>query len=179
MTDRISAIALDQEDVRAAAAGDAEAFERLYLRHEDHLRRMFVALVRDPFLAEELVQDTFVTAWRKLSTLRHATAIGGWLRRIGTNLLHDRHRAERTDLVHQARSVEATEIRGREARTAERIDLERCIEALPARYRKPFVMHHVEGYTHAEIARALGVPVGTAKIHVHRATLLLRAALAA
>ena len=170
----------DHTDVPAAAAGDAQAFERIYLRHEDRVRTMFVRLIRDPMFAEDLTQETFVMAWRKLSSLKNPAAVGRWLRRIGMNVFHDRLRARPNDPMRQPEEIfeDSSEAAG-ESDPSTRIDLERSIAALPDKYRRAFVLHHVDGYEHHEIARMLGVPVGTSKIHVFRATQLLRKALVA
>jgi len=170
----------DEADVALAASGDARAFERLYLRHEDAIRRMFVALGRDPMQAEDLTQETFVMAWRKLGMVRHAAGFGRWLRRVGRNVLYDRLRAGRRDAMARGETVASdAALPARADALVERLDIDRCIAALPEHYRRAFVLFHVQGYAHRDIAGMLGIPVNTSKIRVHRATLVLRRALVA
>jgi RNA polymerase sigma-70 factor (ECF subfamily) len=169
----------EQLDVAAAAQGDARAFERIYIRHEARLRAMFVARVRDQMVAEDLTQETFVMAWRKLPSLKNPAALSRWLRRIGMNVLYDRARNARRDPMRDLTELEETHLVSSSVSAIEALDLKRAIAGLPRRYRHAFVLHHVAGFSHAEISKRLGVPEGTSKIHVHRATHLLRKALSA
>ena len=170
----------EHADVALAAAGDAQAFERLYLRHEAHVREMFVARVRDAMVAEDLTQETFVMAWRKLRTLKNPAALARWLRQVGMNVFRERLRTAPNDPMREPAELDEARDVPRTARQSEvAIDLKRAIAALPRRYRHAFVLHHVVGYSHTEVAHKLGVPEGTSKIHVHRATMLLRQALSA
>lgn len=132
-------------------------------------RRMF-----DASQADELTQDVFVRAWQKLATFRAEASFGAWLRRLATNLAINRACSLQRDR-HAPTSDELGATRDAPAGT--RLDLEAALGRLPARARAAFVLHDVEGHTHDEIGRLLGVEAGTSKSQLHRARMLLRAAL--
>ncbi len=141
-------------------------------------------MVGDPARAEELTQDVFVRAWKKLDQFRGDAAVSSWLHRIAVNVVLQ---AQRTERRRRARVLTAADIpthnddaldgqvRGRPVVAG--IDLERAVRALPEGARTIFVLHDIEGYKHAEIAELTGLAVGTTKAQLHRARKLLREAL--
>lgn len=158
------------------------AFEALYRSQAPRLFGLAVRMVgRED--AEDMVQEIFVTAHRKLDQYRGGASLGTWLFRMGTNVCldHLRSRAHRqgraSELLEDdvAAAAEAGPIRG----VVDRLDLDRAIQALPAGTRAIFVLHDVEGLGHAEIASLMGVAEGTSKSQLHKARLKLRQALSA
>jgi RNA polymerase sigma-70 factor (ECF subfamily) len=165
--------------VERAQNGDREAFEQIYRQQVGRIHALCWRLTGDADLAEELTQEAFVRAWRKLHLFGGRSALSTWLHRLTVNVVMADHRVHAVrrqrqlplDDVHSERLVarrETTEIG---------IDLERAIATLPPRARSVFVLHDVEGYGHAEIAEIAGMAVGTSKAHLHRARELLRKAL--
>lgn len=128
--------------------------------------------------AERLTQDVFVRAWTRLPTFRGDSEFSSWLHRITVNIVLEDGRATRRR-VQRVESVEdpaALERPGQSGVDADaRMDLERAIALLPPGARQALVLHDIEGYKHAEIAKLLGVAVGTVKAQLHRARKLLRA----
>ena len=166
--------------VGRAAAGDVDAFEELY---RENIGRVYVLCLRmcgDPSLAEELAQETFVRAWRKLGTFRGASAFSTWLHRVAVNVvLGDRRNAARREARVKAVGDELPLDRSAfESSPGQLLDLERSIAALPNGARKVFVLHDIEGYRHREIAEMTGLAIGTSKAQLHRARKMLRKALA-
>ncbi len=168
----------DAEDAKLAAAGEREAFERLYRRHVPRIhslaRRMLGAEE-----AEEATQDAFVRAWTKLAGFRGEAAFGTWLYRLSLNVFLGR----RAELGKARRRFAAeTELaalpRSGEPRPELRVDFARALERLPDGAREVLVLHDVEGYKHEEIAVMLGINTGTSKSQLHRARMLMRAHLA-
>lgn len=164
--------------VRRAAAGDTDAFERLYREHVGRVHGAILRLVgMDRARAEELTQEAFIRAWQKLSSFRHESAFSTWLHRLGVNtaLMDLRVRREETSADDAALEVAA----GGEVPfcAAERGDLERAVSGLPPRARAVLVLHDVEGWKHEEISAELGMAVGSSKAQLHRARGLLRRAL--
>jgi len=166
--------AVDAADVQRAVAGDARAFESLYRRYVPRIhslaRRMLGA---DE--ADEATQEVFVRAWRRLASFRGDAAFSTWLHRVAINVIlaHRKstsRRAARFAQDEHAFSVAAV----RPVRTDLRVDFEAAIETLPDGAREVFVLHDIEGYKHQEIARRLGISVGTSKSQLHRARMLLR-----
>jgi RNA polymerase sigma-70 factor, ECF subfamily len=166
--------------VRQAQAGDLVAFERLYRENERKVFGLCFRLSSDPALAEELTQEVFVRAWRKLSSFRGESAFSSWLYPLTVNVaLSERRSRRRRDARIVATEDPASLERAPRSPAPEAgFDLEKAMAALPPGARAVFVLHDVEGRTHEEIAQLLGLAPGTSKAQLHRARRLLREALA-
>ena len=161
--------------VRRAGLGDVAAFEALYRRHVGRVHALCLRLAGDRHAAEDLTQDVFVRAWQKLSTFRGEAGFGTWLYRLALNLtvsaLRSGRAGSRERLTDAPEALERVEpAAGPELG----LDLDRAIAALPAGARAVFVLHDVAGLRHDEIARQLGIAVGTARAHLHHARTRLR-----
>jgi RNA polymerase sigma-70 factor, ECF subfamily len=162
-------------DVQRAAQGDQAAFERLY---RDHVGRIYALCARmvDDQSAEDLTQEVFIRAWRKLGTFKGQAQFGTWLHRLAVNHVLSRRETQRK---REARHAGGEGFLGRVMAPTRRssghaLDLEQAISRLPGRARQVFVLYDVEGYSHDEIADTLGVSVGTSKSQLHRARMLMR-----
>lgn len=133
--------------------------------------------------AEDLLQEVFLTAYRKMALYRGEAALGTWLFRLATNLCLDHLRSRGTrfalasDPIDEEPPAPPTGS-GPVLGVIDRLDLERALEGLPPGCRQVFVLHDVEGLEHKEIAALLGISDGTSKSQLHKARLRLRAALA-
>ena len=166
------------EDVSAAATGDRRAFERLYRTHVDRVFALSVRMLGDSSLAEEATQDVFVRVWQKLPGFRGDSAFSTWLHRVAVNVVLTRRKTtgkQQGRTVDDEHAVESAP--GRPAHVADRLDLDAAIAGLPNGARRVFVLHDVEGFTHEEIGEQLGITPGGSKAQLHRARMLLRAAL--
>jgi len=165
--------------VRAAQDGDLSAFERLYRDNERKVFGLCFRLSSDPALAEELTQEVFVRAWRKLKSFRGESAFSSWLYPLTVNVA----RSERRSRQRRTARIVATEDPVSLERTPVApapeagFDLEKAMAALPPGARAVFVLHDVEGRTHEEIAALLKLATGTSKAQLFRARRLLREAL--
>ena len=178
---KVATVAAEKPDglVERAQAGDREAFEQIYRNEVGRIHALCWRLTGDADLAEELTQQAFIRAWRKLQLFSGRSALSTWLQRLTMNVVMADHRVHGVrrrreislDDAHAERLVDRPEA-GRIG-----LDLERAIAALPPRARSVFVLHDVEGYGHAEIADMAGMAVGTSKAHLHRARQLLRKAI--
>jgi RNA polymerase sigma-70 factor (ECF subfamily) len=161
------------DDIRAAQTGDDAAFERLYRAHAARIHALALRLTGDGTQAEELVQDAFVRAWRKLTTFRGESGFGTWLHRLTVNvfLLDERGRRKRAlrEIPDEALDERSGPRRPAAADHEDRIDLERAIARLPDGARTAFVLYDIYGYSHDEIAAMSGVAASTIRVHVHRA----------
>ena len=170
--------------VERCRRGDLGAFEELYRAHAGRLYSVALRLLGNPADAEDLLQEIFLAAHRKLDTFRGESAVGTWLYRLATNLCldHLRSRAGRsrqvTDSLEGEREVFDTATSTLAEQTVTKMDLERALARLPEGCRAAFVLHDVEGLEHREVAEILGVAEGTSKSQVHKARLKLRAMLA-
>lgn len=165
----------DTDDVRAAAAGDRQAFQRLYRLHVD---RIYGAVYRlagyDHARAEDLTQDAFVRAWQKLAGFRHESAFSTWLYRLAVNVALMDIRSRGADPVTMMDEDSIPDHGETPFCAAEREELERAIGKLPPRARAVLVLHDIEGWRHEEIGTELGMAVGSSKAQLHRARGLLR-----
>ncbi len=166
--------------VERAQRGDPAALRLLYDTHVDRVYRLTYRLTRREHLARELTQDTFVRAFAVLSQFRGDSEFGSWLHTIAVSVtLNELRRLSRVETRETVLDEVMTEARGAPySDPMLRRRLERAVAALPDGCRTVFLMHDAEGYTHEEIANALGVSVGTTKAQLSRGRAKLRVALA-
>jgi RNA polymerase sigma-70 factor (ECF subfamily) len=174
----------DRETVARCLAGDRDAFEAIYRQHAGRLYSLAWRMAGGANDADDLLQEIFLQAFRKLDSFKGDASLGTWLYRLAVNLCLDHLRsrqgrmAQVTDSIDEEGAAELPD-RGRRAEaSATRLDLERAIGELPPSYRAAFVLHDVEGYQHDEIARLLDISEGSSKSLLHKARRKLRAVLA-
>jgi RNA polymerase sigma-70 factor (ECF subfamily) len=161
-------------------AGDMEAFEALYRQHAPRLYSLACRMAGSPDNGEDLLQEIFLQAYRKLGSFRGASSIGTWLYRLALNHCLDfvRSRAAAADRLTDTLDAETSiEPAAAHETPVARLDLARAIEQLPDGCRAAFVLHDVEGFGHKEVADLLGIAEGTSKSQVFKARMKLRAAL--
>ena len=128
---------------------------------------------------EDLLQEIFLQAYRKLGSFKGESSVGTWLYRLALNHCLDyvRSRQARMKKVTDSYDVEdgTYEPVARRDTPVARIDLDRAVERLPDGCREAFVLHDVEGFDHKEVAEMLGIAEGTSKSQVFKARLKLRA----
>ena len=169
--------------VERCRQGDLGAFEELYRAHAGRLYSVAFRLLGNAADAEDLLQEIFLAAHRKLDTFRGESALGTWLYRLATNLCLDHLRSrtgrsnQLTDPLDDEPGVFDTSVGSLADRTVAKMDLERALARLPEGCRAAFVLHDVEGLEHREVAEVLGIAEGTSKSQVHKARLKLRALL--
>jgi len=167
--------------VRRCLQGVPGAFDELYRTYAPRLFGLACRMV-GRVEAEDLLQEIFLSAHRKLGQYQGQSALGTWLFRLAANqcIDHLRSRATRlgqaTDTLED--DVESGASSGPILGTVDRLDIERALAALPPRARSVFVLHDVEGLEHQEIASMLGIAEGTSKSQLHKARLRLRHLLA-
>jgi RNA polymerase sigma factor (sigma-70 family) len=159
-----------------ASRGDEAAFAELVRGRQAWVRSLLRRLSGDVALADDLAQDTFLHAWQKLAGLREPAAFAGWLRQIAVNiwLQHARRRRIPMDPIDESPRALNTTSEGGMSNAAGRIDLAAALERLRPPERLCLVLAYGEGMSHGEIAGATGLPLGTVKSHVARATAKLR-----
>src|SRR5436190_12349946 len=130
--------------------------------------------------AEDLLQEIFLQAYRKLPEFRGDSAVGTWLYRLAMNRCLDHLKSVHTragrascELDEQWHGSGATG-RGIENGEVDKLDLERAIARLPEGAKAVFVLHDIEGFQHQEIASILGISEGTSRSQVHKARLRVR-----
>jgi RNA polymerase sigma-70 factor (ECF subfamily) len=180
----------DDALIRAAQAGDLEAFNLLVQRHERPVFNVALRLLRDVGLAEDATQDTFIRAWQNIRTFQTGS-VRSWLYKIATNRSYDmlRASARRPAGSLEAEIVEIEPIwtsggTGDESPDAHAlrrelsIYLERALTALPEDQRMVVLLVDVQGLDYHEVAEAMGIALGTVKSRLSRARAKIRQALA-
>ena len=168
----------DTELLARCLAGEADAFEVLYRQHAGRIFALASRLVGSVDQGEDLLQEIFLQAFRKLGSFKGESALGTWLYRLAVNHCLDfvRSRQARnrqvTDTLDEERSFEPMAAR---ETPISRIDLDRAIARLPQGCREAFVLHDVEGFDHKEVGKLLGIAEGTSKSQVFKARTKLRA----
>jgi len=164
----------------AASAGNRSAFEELYNRHHRKVYSLCLRMLGNAADAEDLTQDVFIQLFRRIGSYRGEAAFSTWLHRLTVNqvLMRFRKRVVRFESTTEEGELPTIVAQGSENPRAmpiiDHIALEKAIEQLPPGYKSVFVLHDIEGYEHEEIARLLGVTVGTSKSQLHKARLKLR-----
>lgn len=169
--------ALDERDlIERARDGHPAAQRALYDENVGRVMRVVERMTGDRAMAEDVVQDTFVRAFGSLERFEGRARFSTWLHSIAmsTCLNALRKRGRTRDHEQPVESFEAFDPGRDDPDGALRLALHRAIDTLGEDMRATFVMHDLEGYTHPEIAEALGVEVGTSKARLSRARAKLR-----
>ena len=167
----------ENELIAGLRSGDERALEALYRLHAGRVYALGLRLTADASRAEEIVQDVFLQAWRRIGSFEGRSRFSTWLYRLTVNRALDTMRSaaaarrERFDLESIERPSPVDH--GMEVT----MDLESAVASLPEGARVVFVLHDVEGYRHEEIAALSGIAPGTSKAQLFRARRLLRARL--
>lgn len=153
--------------VNAACKGDRSAFGQLYGRYARMVHGILLARVPRSE-AEDLVQDVFLTAMRRLSTLRDPAAFGAWIAMIARNRANDYHRRlpELSELPE--------ELTAEDPSLLEAAAIFAVIQSLPEAYRETLILRLVEGMTGPEIAVRTGLTPASVRVNLHRGMKQLR-----
>jgi RNA polymerase sigma-70 factor, ECF subfamily len=186
-----AATSADDALVRRARTGDAAAFAVLVDTRIDRCYRLAWSILSNEADAADATQDALVSAWRQLPRLRDTAAFDGWLNRIVANaaLMARRHRVRLREVTvgpaypgDDARPPEPQQDTNARTEADDVVDsdaIARAFDRLRPKDRMILVLHHVEERPVAEIARSLGIPVGTAKWRLHAARTALEKAMEA
>ena len=166
------------ELIERGKAGETAAMEEIYRRFKSALFNLAFRYAGDRAAAEDLLQDIFIKVFTHLDNVKNPETFSGWVFRIGLNTCYSYLRSRRPEREKglPLEDIEGT-IRGaaeeNTARDARR-PLDEGIARLPEKLREIFLLHDVEGFKHEEIARLLGLSVGTSKSQLFKARLRLR-----
>jgi RNA polymerase sigma-70 factor (ECF subfamily) len=167
-TERVGAgLGVEAVLVKAVLDGDREGFARLYSLYAPLVHGILLARVPRAEV-DDLVQDIFLHAFKKLHTLRDGSAFGPWIAMIARNRAVDFYRRSKE-------SVEITdEMRGSDTHDAKAAEILELIRGLPEAYRETLVLRLVEGMTGPEIAARTGLTAASVRVNLHRGMKLLR-----
>lgn len=168
----------ETELIRRAADGDARAIRSLYDRFAPRVYAVVRRIAGDDEAAQDYAQEAWIRAIRALPTFRGDARFSTWLHRIAVNSALQALRRNETRRKREAPFPEQVPVAPRRGDTLLQRRLEGALDTLPEGMRRVLILHDVEGYTHEEIARVLGVQPGTSKAQLFRARARLREALA-
>ena len=160
-------VSLDESLVAEAQAGSTEAFSRLVDRHQQALRALLRRACGDWALADDLAQETFLTAWSRIGRLKTGASVRAWLCGIGYNKHLTVRRSAGRDRAREA-LYEAERPMCSQASNEDRMALEAAMAELPAEQRACVALCLAADFSHAEASEALGLPLGTVKSHISR-----------
>lgn len=172
----------DRALARRCAEGDMKAFEELYVKYSPRIYALCLRYAGGPAEAEDLMQDSFIKIFRSIKKYRHTegTPLSHWLTRVALNCCFDSYRKRKP---FRTVSIEETGIQ--EARQEEpgyeqtlavpQEALLKLIDELPYKYRTIFQLFHMDGLSHKEIAKLLGIKENTSSSDLVRARALLAA----
>ncbi|WP_164503564.1 RNA polymerase sigma factor [Pleionea sediminis] len=161
------------EWVLLAQQGDVAAFECIYKAFNKRVYALCYRMAANEALAEELMQEAFIMAWRKLPQFKGESQLGTWLHRLTSNLVISHFRVQKNQMV-EGSDAELEHSGNESSRLDLKRDLERAIKGLPDKARMVFVLHDIEGFKHQEIAEQMSISEGTCKAQLHRARTLLK-----
>lgn len=172
----------DEERIRRVANGDRLAFEQLYDQYERLVYSIALKVIRDPHLAEEIVQDLFIKIWTHADRYEPGRGrLSSWLINMTRNLAIDRVRTTRArGMVPFVRPDEPVREISDETcaaladTTVNTIYIQEAVAALSPDHRETLELAYWQGMTHPEIARRTRVPLGTVKSRLHHALSRLR-----
>ena len=187
-------VVTDEELVARARNKDFGAFEELVDRYEDKIYRLAYRFVRNETDAKEIVQDTFLSVWRKIDTFKGDAQFGSWLYRVAANAALMRLRSQRRhpEVSTEELPIDYLDNYGHLPTPGEnwakrpddelqsdelRRRIQQAVDELPEIYRTVFLVRDVEGLSTEETAEVLEISIPTVKTRLHRARLALRDAI--
>ncbi len=175
---------IDQQLVERAQRGDKRAFDLLVIKYQRKLARLLSQFIRDAAEVEDVTQETFIKAYRSLSSFRGDSAFYTWLYRIGINaaknfLVAQKRRASATtnefDIEVAENFEEGSQLRELNTPENELMSkqiaqtVHQALQALPEELRSAITLREIEGLSYEEIASIMSCPTGTVRSRIFRA----------
>ena len=162
--------------LRARAGVDNIAFGRLVVLHQSKIRGFLQRLCRNHALADDLAQDTFLIAWKKLHEYGGTGEFSGWLCSIAYRCFLQQQRSNKREIeiTAQFAAEQETEADRYQDVRAEQLDLERAMQLLEVQEAASITLNLTLGFSHAEVAEIMELPLGTVKSHINRGLKKLR-----
>ena len=150
-------------------------FWKIYDQHYNPVRKFILAYVKDEWVADDLIQETFIKVQKNLETIKDPSKTSSWIFRIAYNLCHDHYRqSKRTSLNH--RNLQQEIVPFKEAvvqKELEQQQMGECVQdkmdLLPPDYRSVLILSDIMAFSHKEIAEILEISVSNVKVRIHRA----------
>lgn len=173
----------EHKTIQKAAAGDRAAFRELVLEHSNAMFRLAWRLTSDESAAEDVVQEAFIKAWRKIGNFRMESSFKSWLHRITVNTAmdylrkHSRRKQFETEEPEWDASLQSAEMPTHDTQIDIRKQTEAAMMDLSEVERSALLLKHFEGHSIIEVAQILEITTGACKQAIFRAVKKMRIAL--
>ncbi len=166
----------ENELILMVRKGRREAFRPIVERYWARVKCLIRKVVRNPELVEDLCQETFLRVYEKLDQFDTSRDLGPWVMKIAFNLVgeHFRKAGERLTLVPLEENDLESSRPGPSEQVLGRLLMDECLEKLPVLYKLIFALRHGMMFSYEEISVILEEPLGTIKVHLHRARDILK-----
>ncbi len=168
---------IDYRLMRAIQNGDMVAFNTMVDRYKKRLMNVLSRMLSSSEEAEDIVQETFVRVYQHRQSFNFKHCFSTWIYTISLNLARNELRKRKKFKFQEITDMQGNELEfAVEAKLPNRLPqiLENTIKELPVKYREAFILRDVQEMPYEEVAKVLGVPLGTVKSRVNRARLILR-----
>lgn len=163
---------------RVVTLRDQQAFTMLVERYQSKVRNYLRQLTRDPSLADDLAQETFIRAWDKMDTISSGNRFSAWLMKIAHNMfLQSYRKAKRYGRLMEELEQDTdvmTPIENSPVSGEGSLDMPKYLSILNEEERSVMLLYFVNDLTHSEISEVSGLPLGTVKSHIHRGKFKIR-----
>ena len=161
---------LHQSVIDACKNNDAKAQMQLYDLYCDAMYTVALRYVKDSFTAEDVMQEAFIKAFKKIDSYKEGVAFGAWLKRIVINQSIDYLKKRKLELVsiNEEITTVADDDNWNVASTISYQDIVNCIQQLKEKYRVVLTLFLLEGYDHGEISQILGISEVSSRTHLLR-----------
>jgi len=162
---------LHQSVIDACKNNDAKAQMQLYDLYCDAMHTVALRYVKDSFTAEDVMQEAFIKAFKKIDSYKEGVAFGAWLKRIVINQSIDYLKKRKLELVsinEEITTVAEDDDNWNVASTISYQDIVNCIQQLKEKYRVVLTLFLLEGYDHGEISQILGISEVSSRTHLLR-----------
>ncbi len=173
--------------VQKAVQGDREAFNKIVQRYRGQIYGFIFRMVKNREEAEDLVQETFIKAYRALGSFNTEYAFSTWLYKIATNNCIDHFRKRRLKTYSLDKPIQSKDgelardfpdtAQGPETGLISRektLQIQKAINSLPEKYKQAILLRHARDKSYEEIAKELDLPLGTVKVRIFRAREMLK-----
>jgi RNA polymerase sigma factor (sigma-70 family) len=177
----------DEELIRSALGGEQQAYQALLQRYQKTVFHIVVKIIRNSDDAQDLVQETFMRAFNTLESYRSEFRFSTWLCKIAANCSIDYLRKKKIKAFSMDKPFETkngtveVELEDKSANPEEYLlrkqrimSIEEAITSLPDKYREVIIYRHHDDKSYEEIAKIMGIPIGTVKARIFRARELLK-----
>ena len=158
-------------------------FWKIYDQYYNAVRKFILAYTKDGWVADDLIQETFIKVQKNLKSVRDPAKLSSWIFRIAHNLCHDHYRQAKRSSLNQ-RNIQQEIVSFKEAvaqKELEQQQMGECVQdkmdLLPPDYRSVLILSDIMAFSHKEIAEILEISVSNVKVRVHRARKKFRAIL--